>query len=183
MSCRTRGGGLSSRSPVMRLFRDSRRAPRSAVHDDHSRLGQRGRSAARRRSSPPPILDQTLTLSRACPSRCSLERLGRLSDDRMPEVCAALDVAVECHHDISAFRQPSQPLAPPSLKTTRAQSSFAHVTSATNHVGITRTVFRTVSVTRAPVGSCVSPRVLPDHQGPLAVGVVEISTPRTSCPW
>ena len=26
-----------------------------------------------------------------------VERLGRLSDDRMREVCAALDVAVECH--------------------------------------------------------------------------------------
>jgi mRNA interferase MazF len=25
-----------------------------------------------------------------------VERLGRLSDDRMREVCAALDVAVEC---------------------------------------------------------------------------------------
>jgi mRNA interferase MazF len=25
------------------------------------------------------------------------ERLGRLSDDRMREVCAALDVAVDCH--------------------------------------------------------------------------------------
>jgi mRNA interferase MazF len=27
-----------------------------------------------------------------------LERLGRLSDDRMHEVCAALDVAVDCRH-------------------------------------------------------------------------------------
>jgi mRNA interferase MazF len=26
-----------------------------------------------------------------------VERLGRLSDDRMREVCAALDVAVDCH--------------------------------------------------------------------------------------
>lgn len=26
-----------------------------------------------------------------------VERIGRLSDDRMREVCAALDVAVECH--------------------------------------------------------------------------------------
>jgi mRNA interferase MazF len=26
-----------------------------------------------------------------------VERLGRLSDDRMREVCAALEVAVECH--------------------------------------------------------------------------------------
>jgi mRNA interferase MazF len=26
-----------------------------------------------------------------------VERLGRLSDDRMREVCTALDVAVECH--------------------------------------------------------------------------------------
>ncbi|MGO9247351.1 MAG: type II toxin-antitoxin system PemK/MazF family toxin [Solirubrobacteraceae bacterium] len=26
-----------------------------------------------------------------------VERLGRLSDERMREVCAALDVAVECH--------------------------------------------------------------------------------------
>lgn len=26
-----------------------------------------------------------------------VERLGRLGDDRMREVCAALDVAVECH--------------------------------------------------------------------------------------
>ncbi|HEY4916273.1 MAG TPA: type II toxin-antitoxin system PemK/MazF family toxin [Solirubrobacteraceae bacterium] len=26
-----------------------------------------------------------------------VERLGRLADDRMQEVCAALDVAVECH--------------------------------------------------------------------------------------
>jgi mRNA interferase MazF len=26
-----------------------------------------------------------------------VERVGRLSDDRMREVCAALDVAVECH--------------------------------------------------------------------------------------
>ena len=26
-----------------------------------------------------------------------VERLGRLSDDRMREVCAALNVAVECH--------------------------------------------------------------------------------------
>jgi mRNA interferase MazF len=27
-----------------------------------------------------------------------VERLGRLSDDRMREVCAALDVAVDCQH-------------------------------------------------------------------------------------
>ena len=26
-----------------------------------------------------------------------VERLGRLSDDRMREVCVALDVAVDCH--------------------------------------------------------------------------------------
>jgi mRNA interferase MazF len=26
-----------------------------------------------------------------------VERLGRLGEDRMREVCAALDVAVECH--------------------------------------------------------------------------------------
>jgi mRNA interferase MazF len=26
-----------------------------------------------------------------------VERLGRLSDDRMRKVCAALEVAVECH--------------------------------------------------------------------------------------
>jgi mRNA interferase MazF len=27
-----------------------------------------------------------------------VERLGRLGDDRMHEVCAALDVAVDCRH-------------------------------------------------------------------------------------
>lgn len=27
-----------------------------------------------------------------------VERLGRLSDNRMREVCSALDVAVDCHH-------------------------------------------------------------------------------------
>jgi mRNA interferase MazF len=32
------------------------------------------------------------------PTGILVERLGRLSDDRMHEVCAALDVAVDCRH-------------------------------------------------------------------------------------
>ncbi|HEX3692729.1 MAG TPA: type II toxin-antitoxin system PemK/MazF family toxin [Solirubrobacteraceae bacterium] len=32
------------------------------------------------------------------PTGVLVERLGRLSDERMHEVCAALDVAVDCRH-------------------------------------------------------------------------------------
>jgi mRNA interferase MazF len=38
-----------------------------------------------------------------------VQRLGRLSDDRMREVCGALDVAVDCHGQAKSRPQPTLP--------------------------------------------------------------------------
>jgi mRNA interferase MazF len=65
------------------------------VHDQCPRVAERGGARARRRPGASPCavnLDSVESVSVSV----LVERLGRLSDARMREICAALEVAVDC---------------------------------------------------------------------------------------
>ena len=65
------------------------------MHDDDSRLELRGRARAER-GSRAPVSAVNLDSVESVSIGLLVERIGRLSDECMRQICAALDVAVDC---------------------------------------------------------------------------------------